>query len=83
MEVFVLTTQDVIDFEDHNNVEVFSTLEDAKNELVKYASKVKQTIEDADEDWVIESSEDEFTAYQEYRYAENHCRANIVKAVVK
>lgn len=83
MEVFVLTTQDVIDFEDHNNVEVFSTLEDAKNELAKYASKVKQTIEDADEDWVVESSEDEFTAYQEYHYAENHCRANIVKAVVK
>ena len=77
MEVFVLSTLDVIDFDDYSSVRVFSTEEKVKDAFDKYVSNVKENIKG--EKWIIEESEGEFYAFHEYNYAENYVRASIQK----
>lgn len=81
MEVFVLSTLDVIDFDDYSSVEVFSTKEKAKKAFDKYVSNVKKSIKG--KKWVIEESEDEFYAFYEYGCAENYVRASVQKLEVE
>lgn len=81
MVVFVLSTLDVIDFDDYSSVKVFSTERKAKDAFDDYVSNVKKSIKG--KKWIIEELDDEFYAFYEYGCAENYVRASIQKLEVE
>lgn len=81
MKVFVLFTQVVVDCEDSNTIEVFSTKEKAKQAFDEFVTKEKKNAEN--DDLGIEISEEHFEAYEEGRYTENHVLAEISELEVK
>lgn len=81
MEVFVLSTLVVIDFNDYSSVKVFSTEGKAKDAFDDYVSNVKKSIKG--KKWIIEEPDGEFYAFYEYGCAENYVRASIQKLEVE
>lgn len=81
MKVFVLFTQVVIDCEDSNTIEVFSTKGKAMEAFNEFVAKEKKNAEN--EEWEIELGDNHFEAYMESFYSENHVMADISELEVK
>ena len=81
MKVFVLFTQVVIDCEDSNTIEVFSTKEKAMEAFNEFVAKEKKNAEN--EEWKIELGDNHFEAYMKGFYSENHVMADISELEVK
>ena len=81
MKVFVLFTQVVLDCEDCNTIEVFSTKEKAIVGFNEFVSKKKKDAES--DEWEIEMSDCYFEAYKDGYYTENHVLAEISELEVK
>ena len=76
MKVYVLFTQVTYDYEESNNIKVFSSMEKAKAAFDEFVKAEKKDAEDKEWD-SIELSETCFEAYPEGCYDEDHVLANI------
>ena len=80
-KVYVLFTEDVIDFDPYRSIDMFSSKEKAMESFDDYCQKVKSNIKE--KDWVIECSEETFEAYEAYSYAENRVYAKVYELEAK
>ena len=80
-KVYVLFTEDVIDFDPYRNIEMFSSKEKAMEAFDDYCRKVKSNIKE--KAWEIERSEGVFDAYKSFNYAENRVYAKVYELEAK
>lgn len=81
--VYVLNIDQVFDFQTlKNDIEVFESLEDAKEEFNKFVETERKNAEK--DDWVIETdTELDFEAYEDGEYASNHSVASIEEKTIR
>ena len=80
-KVYVLFTEDVIDFDPYRSIEVFSSKEKAMEAFDDYCQTVSGNIKE--KNWEIECNEGTFEAYESYSYAENRVYAKVYELEVK
>ena len=80
-KVYVLFTEDVIDFDPYRNIEMFSSKEKAMEAFDDYCRNVKSNIKE--KAWEIERSEGAFEAYKAFNYAENRVYAKVYELEAK